>query len=113
MTESNCSSSSDDDDRGDTEFLERYPNCSTECGRPAVVRGVAVVDEEVVPNTAFCSECFTPVSEVELPEEVDREDVATVYSDSLIVTPADTVIQSGKVTIVEHGPGSESRVVLG
>lgn len=109
MTDCNCTSSSDS--RTGVDGSEDYPVCSNGCGRPAVVRGIDVVDGEVVPDTPFCGECFTPASEVELPGGVDREDV--VGSDSLIVTPADTVLQVGEETVIQHGPGSESRVVLG
>jgi hypothetical protein len=109
MTDCNCTSSSDS--RDDANASENYPVCSSGCGRPAVVRGIDTVEGEVVPDTPFCDECFTPASEVELPDGVDREDV--VGSDSLIVTPADTVIQFDGETVIQHGPGEESRVVLG
>jgi hypothetical protein len=109
MTDCNCTSSSDG--RDDANASEDYPVCSSGCGRPAVVRGIDVVEGEVVPDTPFCDECFTPASKVELPDGVDREGV--VDSDSLIVTPADTVIQFDGETIIQHGPGEESRVVLG
>ena len=92
---------------------EPYPECSEECGSPAVVRGLAVDGDEVFSGVPFCSECFTPASEVELPDEADRQVVLSVHQDSLIVTPADTVVQSGEETVIQHGPGEESRVVLG
>lgn len=111
MTDCNCTSSSGEHD--DEDSPEDYPVCSSGCGRSAVVRGIAVADGEVVSNTPFCSECFTPASEVELPDGIGREVAVAVHSDSPIVTPADTVIQSGEVTIVRHRPGEESRVVLG
>lgn len=92
---------------------EPYPVCSEGCGSPAVVRGLDVDGDEVFSGVPFCSECFTPASEVELPDEADRQVVLSVHRDSLIVTPADTVVQSGEETVIQHGPGEESRVVLG
>lgn len=92
---------------------EPYPECSEGCGSPAVVRGLGVDDGEVFLGVLFCSECFTPTSEVELPDEASRQVVLSVHQDSLIVIPTDTVVQSGDETVIRHRPGEESRVVLG
>lgn len=89
---------------------ESYPTC--ECGDPAVVRGLLVVNTRVYVNEPLCAGCFVPAGDLDLPENVS-ESILDDHTTSLITSPADEVIRNGNDVLIEHGPGDVSRLTLG
>jgi hypothetical protein len=89
--------------------LQQSQQCEL-CDEPAVVSGSLVVNRHVHPNTPLCEDCHIPQDELSFPALIDEEAYKTEHEDTLITTPADTVIVDGEQTIIRHGPGERSVV---
>lgn len=95
---------------GDSE--SQFPQCDC-CGDPAVVRGILIVNNNAYANTPLCATCHVPPENLSVPDPVSIENLLEEHPEELITAPEDTVLISGEETIIRHGPGDESRLILG